>query len=260
MMVFWLTLVDLQTSSSSYSLRTLSLLARRPTIYTSTTSENTNDSWYLLWDAAWRAAGFRTKLIRIEDVARGHSKFDLFAKELSSSSPSSNNDDKENIRFEMYRYLAMSQMGGGIYVDVNVFPLWPLTYDIKRELADPKFTVRCGSISKPSGCFSSGSKDEWDRIAMDMLTIYQEQEYSGALSPQKALFTVDMALQDITSFAKGHPSAQQESQVLSTEQAHEFDFRNIRMSQCQTPKLAVKFHNADNNDDATSTTDTVKEW
>lgn len=238
MMVLWLTLVDLQTSSSTYSLRTLSLLARRPIIYTSKDDEN---KWYPLWDAAWKSAGFRTKAINIDEEARGHPKYDSVSKTLS-------NFDKDQ-HHPLFRYLAMSKTGGGIYVEPNVFPLWPLTYDIKRQLlAESKFTVRCGSMVKPSGCFLSGSKQEWDRIADELLTIYEEQHYSD---PSQRKVSMDLALQDMTSFAKGHPLAQHESQVLSTQQSEEFDFSsNVRMSQCHLDKLAVRFNDVEG----------VKEW
>eukprot|EP00548_Thalassiothrix_antarctica_P007202 CAMPEP_0194132286 /NCGR_PEP_ID=MMETSP0152-20130528/2790_1 /TAXON_ID=1049557 /ORGANISM="Thalassiothrix antarctica, Strain L6-D1" /LENGTH=285 /DNA_ID=CAMNT_0038827285 /DNA_START=31 /DNA_END=885 /DNA_ORIENTATION=- len=261
--VFWLTLVDLQNgeSSAAISLRTLSLLAQRPTIYVFSELPVTieNNAAFRTWNAAWSAAGFHTKLLTLEN-AREHTEFKAYGRSLGQIFK---DRQLEETKARFYRYLAMNTIGGGLLADIDVFPLWPLSYDIKRSLifeATNRFTVRCGSMHKPSSCLLSGSAQEWNRIAKELVdSMYLRQnEFSQIDKSIKTNnfipWTEDHGLQELVSFARGHPLAQQETQVLSSEQAYEMrsTLAFFRKSQCHTDKIAVRFAN--------TTIPTAKDW
>jgi len=252
--VFWLTLVDLQNgeSSAAISLRTLSLLAQRPTIYvfSELPLATENNTAFRMWDAAWSSAGFHTKLLTLEN-AREHNEFEKYTTSLGHIFT---HHQLEETKSRFYRYLAMSTIGGGLLADIDVFPLWPLSYGIKRSLiseATTKFTVRCGSALKPSSCLLSGSTQEWNRIAMELMHSMhlRQNEFSrfdGKSKSNNILpWTENHGLQELVSFARGDPLAQQEPQVLSTEQANEMrsTLAIFRKSQCHTDKIAVRFAN-----------------
>mmetsp|Transcript_10142 Transcript_10142/g.14888 ORF Transcript_10142/g.14888 Transcript_10142/m.14888 type:complete len:294 (-) Transcript_10142:2391-3272(-) len=238
--VFWLTLLDFQggNSSTATSLRTLSLLAQRPAIYTFRESEEDGDYTQQVWSAAWRSAGYRVEILTIDD-AKNHTEVDKYMNIIGKLLQGS--DQLEVVKSRFYRYLAMATVGGGLLSEMDVFPLWPLTYEVKRSLAEtPEFTVRCGSALKPSSCLQSGSGEEWNRIAMILLKSLEEQH---ADTSNKMRWSDDHALQELVSFAKGKPLANQESQVLSSEQAYELrpNLPSFRKAQCHTDKLAVRF-------------------
>lgn len=117
----------------------------------------------LTWEAAWRAAGWKTRVVTLED-ARKHPNYEKFDKLL----------DLEKMPFGYYdklcflRWLAMAAVGGGFMSDYDTFPLlrFAPVSDIPRG---GKLTVydRVREGGVPS--VVSGSADEFDRIAHQLL-------------------------------------------------------------------------------------------
>jgi hypothetical protein len=67
-------------------------------------------------------------------------------------------------------------LAGGLLSDIDVYPLWPFEHmKLSSKGLRGQFTVRCGSVKQASGCLMSGSADEWNRIALELLNSVQRQ-------------------------------------------------------------------------------------
>jgi hypothetical protein len=262
----WIGLVDFRggtsTSTAVSSLRALTaMIPVRPTIYTFSEFA-LQDPQFRLWKAAWEGAGFDARALSLEDAIQ-HPNFETYSNAIGEILPFGHRD----IKMQFLRYLAMNAVGGGFLTEVTVFPLWPYSYMHAAEARE--FTVRCGSIKKPTGCLLSGSAREWNRISVELLgsiqrqykQLYGKDESSlkaGGISStfdpdsitKHSLWSDDVALQELVSFANpsGRPIAKRESQVLSAVQASDMKstLSNFLASQCREVaavdyRLAVQF-------------------
>lgn len=117
----------------------------------------------LAWEAAWKAAGWKVRILTLED-AMAHPNYHQFDQLL----------DLEKMPFGYYdklcfmRWLAMAAVGGGFMADYDTFPIRSFS-QLKRMPRNGKLTVydtvRQGGV--PS--VVSGSGDEFDRVAHDLL-------------------------------------------------------------------------------------------
>lgn len=117
----------------------------------------------LVWEAAWKAAGWKTRIVTLED-AKKHPDYEKFDKLL----------DLEKMPFGFYdklcfmRWLAMAAVGGGFMSDYDTFPLryFAKMKDLPRGGKLTVYdTVRSGGV--PS--VVSGSGKEFDRMAHALL-------------------------------------------------------------------------------------------
>lgn len=121
----------------------------------------------LTWESSWKAAGFETKIITLED-AKHHPAYEKFDKLLNL----------EKMPFGYYdklcflRWLAMAAVGGGYMSDYDTFPLRSFSSDHMKMRHLPNEgrltvydTVRNGGV--PS--VVSGTAEEFDRIAHSLL-------------------------------------------------------------------------------------------
>jgi hypothetical protein len=247
----WLLLVDTKNGATFSSLRGLKMIPLRPKIYTFMDDTSQNNDRYRLWKATWRSAGFDARPLTVEDAAK-HVKFEAFAKALGAIEPFR---DDESSKRKILRYLAMAVVGGGFLADVDVLPLWPLNYMHDREgmthlISDRHFTVRCGSTKNPAGCLMSGSPEEWERTASQVLESHDRQYKRVNDKDTQIRWGEESALQELASFANpnGRPIIKQEVQVLSSVQARELkSLPTFLNSQCHEAidRVAVKFGYAD---------------
>lgn len=264
--LLWIGLVDFRggtsTSSAVSSLRALSaMIPVRPIIYSfSELKVQDNDPQFQLWKSAWEGAGFEARALSLEDAMQ-HADFETYSNAIGEILPFGHRD----IKMKFLRYLAMNVVGGGFMTETNVFPLWPFSY-MKNGVQAREFTVRCGSIKKPTSCLMSGSAHEWNRISVELLGSVQRQyielyRSKNSKDPSKPegdsfdisansnlpVWTDDVALQELVSFANptGRPIAKRESQVVSTVQAHDMQslLTNFLTSTCNdnADRLAVQF-------------------
>jgi hypothetical protein len=263
----WIGLVDFRggtsTSAAVSSLRALTaMIPVRPTIYTfSELKVKDDDPQFRLWKAAWEGAGFEARALSLEDAIQ-HADFETYSNAIGDILPFGHRD----IKMRFLRYLAMNAVGGGFLTESNVFPLWPFSY-MKNGVQAREFTVRCGSIKKPTGCLLSGSAQEWNRISVELLgsvqrqykQLYDSKGKDDSLKEELSstfdlgsmgnlpLWSDDVALQELVSFANpsGRPIAKRESQVLSAVQASDMKstLANFLTSQCHeaVDRLAVQF-------------------
>jgi hypothetical protein len=251
--LLWAALVDMRggQSAAAGTIRALSsILPVRPTVYTfAEQTSHEEDPQFKLWKASWQAAGFHAKRLTIVD-AIGHADFERFSKAIDDVLPYGHSSR----RMKYFRYLAMNTVGGGILADVDVFPLWPYSHmNLPNDAIHGRFVVRCGSFKQALGCLMSGSADEWDRIAHELLSYVQRQHRKLYLpnSPilldsPLSMWSDDDALQEIASFGNpaGRPLAKRESQVLSLMQVRDMisSMDHIPISNCHesNDRLAVK--------------------
>lgn len=251
--LLWLALVGVRSGQSIAvgTIRALSnVIPFRPSIYTFI--ENTpqeGDDNFRMWKAAWEAAGFEARYITLQDALQ-YADFESYSKAIGEILPYRN----RNTKMKYFRYLAMNVLGGGLLSDMDVYPLWPLEHMklSSRELQGP-FTVRCGSGKQASGCLMSGSADEWNRIALELLNSIQRQytslynqESKLGLESRLPVWSDEAALQEIVSFANptGRPIATQKSQVVSLMQARDMQSieGHIQLQTCHEnlERIAVK--------------------
>ena len=212
---------SLKASSSAF--RALKTVEKRPIIYTfeeSGSSDSFLDNESIReWEKAWRMAGWDARIVSLEDAMK-HSDFDVWENNLSEIMPFGHRSEKNGY----YRWLAMSMMEeGGWLTDMSVYPLWPIVQMDPDVFALDQFKVHCGTPKRPSNCLLSGSKQEWNRMSLQLLKstqrhhkrVYHHTSNVGIDAPIPS-WTDDFALQEIVSFANGRPNAQIESHVLST--------------------------------------------
>ena len=265
--LLWIALVDTRGGNSStvVSLRALSgIIPVRPVIYTFTEhTPQADHEGFHLWKSAWQAAGFDARALRLED-AHSHPDFKTYSNAIGEILPFGHQD----IKMKYFHYLAMTTVGGGFLTDMDVYPLWPSSYMKLPNLAkDGQFTVRCGSAKQASGCLMSGSGDEWNRIAIELLSSVQRQytylynqDSNIGLDSSLPLWNDDHALQEIVSFANpsGRPMAKSQSQVLTSVQARDMKstLAHFKTAQCHEhmDRLAVKL------DDFIVSRTWIKQW
>lgn len=253
--LLWAALVDMRggQSAAGGTIRALSsILPVRPTIYTFTErTPQDDDPQFKLWKAAWQAAGFDARRLTLVD-AEGHADFERFSKAIGETLPHGHLDKE----MKYFRYLAMKTVGGGILADMDVFPLWPYSHmNVPNNEIYGRFFVRCGSSQQALGCLLSGSADEWDRMAHELLRYVQRQhgKLRNPTSPvlldsALSMWSDDDGLQEIASFANpaGRPLAKRESQVLSLIQARDMlpSTDHIPIQNCHesAERLAIKLN------------------
>jgi hypothetical protein len=251
--LLWLALLDLRGGQSIAvgTIRALStVIPFRPSIYTFTEhAPKEDDDNFRIWKASWEAAGFDAKYITLKDAAQ-YADFESYSKAIGEILPYGN----RNTKMKYFRYLAMNVLGGGLLSDIDVYPLWPFEHmKLSSKGLRGQFTVRCGSVKQASGCLMSGSADEWNRIALELLNSVQRQyallhnqESKLGLDSRLPIWSDEVALQEIVSFANptGRPIATQESQVLSLVQARDMQSveGHIQLLTCHEnlDRIAVK--------------------
>lgn len=130
-------------------------------------TDESDTNLLLTWEAAWKASGFQTKIVTLED-AKHHPAYEKFDRLLNL----------EKMPFGYYdklcflRWLAMAAVGGGFMSDYDTFPVRSFSKEhmtMKDLPNDGKLTVfdtvRLGGV--PS--VVSGSAAEFDRIAHSLL-------------------------------------------------------------------------------------------
>ena len=252
--LLWLALVDVRSGQSVAvgTIRSLStVIPVRPSVYTFSehAPQEDDENKFRIWKAAWEAAGFDARYLTLEDAVQ-HADFEPYSKAMGEILPYGN----RNTKMKYFRYLAMNVVGGGLLSDVDVFPLWPQEHmKLSNSVLHGQFTVRCGSVKQASGCLMSGSAEEWNRIALELLnsvkrqyTLLYSQESNLGLDSRLPIWSDDAALQEIVSFANptGRPIATQESQVLSSIQARDMQSSvgHIQLLTCHenVDRIAVK--------------------
>ena len=126
-------------------------------------TDKSDSDLLLTWEAAWKAAGWKVRILTLED-AKSHPNYKRFDQLL----------DLDKMPFGYYdklcfiRWLAMAAVGGGFMADYDTFPIRSFS-KMKSMPRNGKLTVydtvRQGGV--PS--VVSGSGDEFDRIAHSLL-------------------------------------------------------------------------------------------
>mmetsp|Transcript_31837 Transcript_31837/g.45272 ORF Transcript_31837/g.45272 Transcript_31837/m.45272 type:complete len:336 (-) Transcript_31837:109-1116(-) len=270
-MMLWVILVDRRSgeslTASTVTLRALTVVKRRPIIYTfqekkvldtdtdTNTDTNANNidtdlrQKLEFWLNSWERAGWDARILYLDDALR-HPDFDTLEKILNQIMPFGHRHQKMGY----YRWLAMASVGGGWLTDLSVFPLWPIVQIDPQIFSLSDFTVHCGTQLKPTNCLLSGSAYEWDRLSLELVESLHRHhvKLSHPASEERdenvvAVWSDNYALQEIVTFANpnGRPLAVRESHVLSTPAAIQMKQHTGRFSdqQCSdlSEMLAVRF-------------------
>ena len=132
------------------------------------------------WSRTWQANGWKTKVLNIQH-AKKHKHFKHFNQTIATYFPQVSEYD----RMCFFRWLAMSVVGGGFMADYDTFPLEiNATQYYNGKLPNGgTFTSFDGFVP----ALVSGSGDEWERMAHEVLGAIQKSDFTGFVSDMFAL-------------------------------------------------------------------------
>ena len=138
------------------------------------------------WDKQWESQGWTVVVLGLNN-AKLHPRFNEFETKLQQIA-----DSGVYLINKMtyYRYLAMSTVGGGFYSNYDIMPMNTFVPD--EYFGAGKFTMYSATRKADAGTPSimSGSADEWERMAFEI--IENGIGYDGAFywSDMKATFDI----------------------------------------------------------------------
>jgi len=151
------------------------------TTMTAGMTSNSHNKLLKAWEEAWQNAGWKTKVLTIED-AKIHKDFDLFNRVIAKNFPQTSEYD----RLCFLRWLAMSTVGGGFMADYDTFPLEMKAQEYINLPNDGNFT----GFDRFVPALASGSAEEWDRMAHELLNAILSPDYSYFVHDMYALLYI----------------------------------------------------------------------
>lgn len=154
-----------------------------------------------LWKQEWSDAGWDPVVLSLEDAEK-HPRFEEFKETLEKVPLMGKGGRGVNIFYNQlcyYRWLAMAAVGGGWMSDYDVFPVRHVDEgdhsDHNKAFlpGDGYFTVHAivsGSAGSGIPCFMSGTADEWEKMAFNILD-------NGAAHQDERMWTDMFALMDL---------------------------------------------------------------